>query len=235
MEELRKKFRKLAGDLNPNYDKVLKESFEDKKLGSAFDFGEQFALKPGVSADDLNIRVAGMGDAEIRALRTGTIKKLEQLIGGRAELGQDITSLILRQKNKLDIIFGNSSDDLIKTIRNERTFAQNEGRLLGNSRTAFRKEAQQDLDSAVSQEVAGAVGDVATGNLPGIFSRMGRGISNFATRPPEAVGTRAAQILFESNPELVRQLLAGAPKTQGGLGAFAFGTAVPQIMPQKYK
>ena len=235
MQELRTKFRKLAGDLNPNYDKVLKESFEDKKLGSAFDFGEKFALKPSVSPDDLNIRVAGMGDAEIRALRTGTIKKLEQLIGGRAELGQDITSAILRHKNKLDIIFGDRSDDLIKTIRNERAFALNEGRLLGNSRTALRQEAQRDLDSAVSQEVAGAMGDVAIGNTPSIINRLGRGISNFATRPPEAVGTRAAQILFESNPELVRQLLAGAPRTQGGLGAFAFGTAVPQIMPQKYK
>ena len=230
MQDLRTKFRKLAGDLNEDYDKVLKASFEDKKLGSAYDFGERDALMPSVSIDDVTARVANMSDAELRALRTGTIKKIEQMVGGRAEVGQDITAQIIRQKNKLDVIFGDRSEQLIRTIKNERRIAQNEGRILSGSDTARRLAAKEDFEDNVAQEIAGVMGDAATGNIPGAVRGVGKSVRDFATRPPEAVGAKAAQMLFQNNPELVRRMLQGAPRTQGGMGAFAFGSAVPQIV-----
>lgn len=231
--ETRTAFRSMVKSMNEDYGKALDRMSAEFRVDDALKKGRDFFRLR--SPADVQKQMARMTDREKRAYLNGIREAIETKAEGPGVVGYDVTGMVLKQAPKLRAAFGDKADDLINSIKTERTFAETERRIAGNSRTAFRQEAAKDFEGGM-RDPAGAMMDVATGNKVGMANRALRWAVDKATQPPKAAADEAAGMLFETDRDklarllmqgragsqapvpdaLIRALMGGAAVTAGG-------------------
>lgn len=198
----RYEFRELVKSLNPAYEEALERAGYGLRIDAAFDRGSSI-LRPRIKARDIEKMMARMTEQERRAFQRGVLQALEDQVTPRANVGYDVSATALRHQDKLKAVFGSKADDLISRLKVEREIANNNRRMIGNSRTAYRMNAADDFNS----EIPALAINAATGNKPGLAAQGFRGAYQWWKRPGEAVGEHVAETLTEMNPEARRQLM----------------------------
>ena len=223
LKKTRYEFRSLVKKLNPEYGKALGTVASGKRLEGAFDKGANFYKLRNPRSVEMQMK--GMTDAEKRAYRRGIVQAVEDKVTDKSNLGYDVSRIVLGQAEKFEAAFGMQGKDLIQAIRNDRDMMGTARTILGNSRTSFRREAAADFEGGVADNLAGAGMDAMTGNKVGLASRMARGASNYAKRPPEAAADKAAGILFTSDRKAIQDALSRTrlPSVANPTGRAAIG------------
>lgn len=128
----------------------------------------------------------------------------------KARDSSDITGRLFGSpaaREKLKALFPDdqSFSAFAKTIKNEKTFAETSRQVLGNSRTAFRQAAQDDLQAGTAAEAA-----LNIAQNPSIGTILGQGVQaarRAMTSPPTAVADELAPMLFSTDPAVKAQAL----------------------------
>lgn len=205
------------------------------------------ALRTGVNDwakmdhEQVSKMVAGMGDAEKQALRTGVSRDLYSKLmtpSGNFNAAQRLIGSPEMQA-KLQPLFDNPAEfNLFKTaLERESQLFQHANRILGGSQTGKRMQMRESLesDSGIGEAVARAVTGGFTNSLT---SLVGKAIAN--SKMTESTSAKLAQMLMSKDPhevaavvKLLEEQAAGAAPKAYRAGALERGattgltTAVP--------
>ena len=230
MKKSRFDFRSMVRDLNPSYGKMLDEFGSVFKLDEAADIGRR-ALN--MKERDISKTVARLSDEQKGAFQRALVDDIKSRYAGVSEAGGDISARLVRMSPKLRAAFGDKAEGIMNTLKQEHDFVKTRGRVLGNSRTAYRQAAQQDLGN----EGLSFAMDAATGTPT---KTMLNALRNYVMRPRDDVSDKIAPLLFQQGPqsrsaliaELMRQDVAkktAQSQTSGMTGALLGSGAIPQI------
>ena len=209
IENTRRAYRALVKDKNPLYAKELDRLAGSKRLEGAYADGTKFMRLKNPQEAARQIGTLS-NDAQKREFKRGVRDAIETAIANDSERGYDTTRKILGQANKLRAIFGDDvGESIIQRVKAERTMAQSEGRILGNSRTAFRQAAMQEggLRSGRKQTFGEAM---ARGHRPRQCRQwrplMRSAGNKFRPGMSEPVSDKIGDLLFQPGPTAAEQL-----------------------------
>lgn len=198
MKRTRRDFRDYVKSYNDDYKASLRRIELEKRVDEAYEKG--FAFSKLKTPEEVKKVTARMDDREKRAFQRGIRDMVENRISDRGEMGFDMTGFVLGNGRKLRAAFGKAADDLIEGVKNERTLAQNENTILGNSATARRIMANEDLGMDPGAFVQGAR-DVARGDFVGAAANAARGVSNRMRAGGDKVVNELGEMMFTNDPQ----------------------------------
>ncbi len=198
-------FRNFIKAKNPAYAEALEGSASELRHRSAYDMGKEAVRR---QSGDVEQQIRNLQGRDLDAFRRGYVEAVEAAISKTADLGQDVTRKITDTR-KLSAIFGPEKGKAISdVIARERDMWQSGGRMLGNSRTAFRQGLTQDMEggSAVSDIVSSGASGGITGMASVLIKRAIQATIGERRVPDRAV-EQVAKVLFESDPRVLEDLL----------------------------
>ncbi len=165
--------RRLVGELdtqNPVYAQARNTFAGASDLEDAATLGRDM-LRGQKTLDDMSRQTRGFTDGEMEAFRVGALDAIvrqTQLAGGT----HDATKRLVNSTRAKQLIMqafpdANAYDDFIEMLEREAQYVTTNQRVLGNSATAGRLSAQQDIEAG--EGMTGLVTDVATG-MPGAYA-----------------------------------------------------------------
>lgn len=140
--------------------------------------------------------MAGMDPGNQEFFRAGVADRIKEIIS-KTQDSADATRRIFgndRIKEQLRAVFPDeaSYNAFAKMLETESLFARNRNQMLGNSRTAFRNAAQEDM----AIDPGGAAVHALTGNFGSAVGDLMRQVSRYAKRAPEAVNAELGPMMF---------------------------------------
>jgi len=124
------------------------------------------------------------------------------------------------QRDTLKAIFPDAGefDDFAKLMKAEGKFQENMNNILGNSRTAIRQAAGKD--AGIDPAIAGDVANIATGDVRGALSILGR-FKRSGRKSDPAVDAEMAKRFFTTDAKTIKETLRGIEQQQNILPKWA--------------
>lgn len=227
---LEKQLRGVLDDASPNLSQVRRAYADSMAIDEAAQEGLTLLNKP---ADYVEFMVDGMSRAEIEAMRRGMASSLKDAVE-KGQINRDAVKRLFgseRQRRILQQLWPDdqSFQSFRKSMENRASFSDMRQNVLGNSRTQQDLADQNGLASGLFRSAVKA----ATGNPRGALMDAA---AEFAARSmdkargmnPEALKA-AAQLLVESDPARVQQLLTLA-KRQDSAAVRALDSALRRVI-----
>lgn len=203
MQDTRAALRGHVRELSPDYGKALDAISAQKRIEEAGELGGQFLAGRFKNDRLVTQAMQRMSQEEREAFQRGALRAMEDSIAGRGDQNFDVTGSVLRQSRKLRALLGERAEPVLNAMRQEREFARTGNTILGNSRTAYRNQALEDM----ADGGADAVIDAATGTPSNLLVRAARAGANALTRPSERVADEIAPMLFETSIQRQQRIL----------------------------
>ena len=221
MNDLRGRFRDLATSLDTDYGASLRRMNKEFAVDDAYELG-QGAFKPSVSVPAL-VKSVKNDERTHRAFRRGVADKALSLVEGAGELGNDVSTPLIRRARVLRESFGDAGDPLVRALKDQRAMKQVANKIDAGSQTALRLSNKEALKRGVSKSelLADAVGVLGTGgSIPPISSL--RAAANVVRKyragdeSNRILDELGETVLFNQNPDAVSKVLAGVAAKQRG-------------------
>ena len=206
--QLKNKMLGIADDAVPDYAAARGAWAEEAANETAIELGEKFT---NIRPDELEEVVAGMGDTEKLFFKYGVARSIKDKMAIKVE-GRDLTPIFNTQdmKERLSAVF--DSEDVLNDFIGEMERYHEQAlvnRMMYGSQTAGRQEIKNYIEGTT---------ETPTSAIDAIFGFF-KGDKEAAFEPMRNV---AGQILTETDPAKVRNILAAPPTP----------ISIPNIMPE---
>lgn len=192
----RKEFRDMIKEMAPNYGAALDEAGDSLRAREAYQLGKKaFSM----DAKKVARQASRYSGKDLDAYRQGFIEAVDAGTAKASDQGFDVSRRLVDDA-KMNAIFGDKAEDVIKALDSERAMRGVANRITGGSQTAGRQQVAADI------EQGGGVLNSPPNSITDALFRIARAISG-ESKPPEAALTEASKILFSNNPQLIEQAL----------------------------
>lgn len=192
----RAEFRAMIKELSPSYGVALDEAGDSLRAREAYQLGQRAF---STNAEKVSRQVKRFSGKELEAYRQGFIEAVDAGTAKASDQGLDVSRRLVDDA-KMNAIFGDKAEDVIKALDSERAMRGVANRITGGSQTAGRQQVAADIEGG-----GNILNNPPSGMVDALF-RIARAISG-ESKPPEAALTEASKILFSNNPQLIEQAL----------------------------